>query len=420
MDDAIQLLGADRLFDGAGHVMESAGVAWRGARIVAVGPWDALLQEHGPHARAAYHRGCTLLPGLIDLHTHLIMPGTGVDLMRWSAETDAVLLLTALRNCHLALQSGVTTVVDFGARGTLTFDLRTALERTGTLAPRLLLCGRALTITGGHAWPWHGEADGVDGVRQAVRQLCKEGADLIKVMVSGGGTPGTDGRRPSFTQAELNALVDEAHARGRPVAGHCTAARAIERALDAGIDIVAHAQFLAPDGSNRFEEGLAQRMAEQGTVVNPTLQINRILASARVNRAAMDAAQCARHDAWVARYPEFCDAFRRLRAAGVPMVCGSDCGWGYSTFDEIHLELDAMVEAGMPPREALAAATGGAADALGWGDRIGRCAPGFAADLLLVEGDPTHAVRDLVHVRGVWRGGQPVHGAARTAPVRPL
>ena len=109
----------------------------------------------------------------------------------------------------------MTTVVDLGAKGTLTFRLREAMARGIVQGSRLILCGRALTITGGHGWPWLGEADGVDGVRQAVRQLCKEGADLIKVMVTGGGTPGTDGRRPSYSPAELAAIIGGG-ARPRP------------------------------------------------------------------------------------------------------------------------------------------------------------------------------------------------------------
>jgi imidazolonepropionase-like amidohydrolase len=415
----IQLVGADRLFDGEGPFIESGGVAWQDGVIVATGPWGELVQGYGAHTDAhtnahpgahnsAYFPGCTLLPGLIDLHTHLVMPGTGVDMMHWSAQPDAVLLLTALHNCRVALAAGVTTVVDLGARGTLTFELRHALEALAIDAPRLLLCGRAITITGGHAWPWHGEADGAEGVRHAVRQLCKEGADVIKVMASGGGTPGTDGRRPSFTQIELDALVDEAHARNRPVFAHCTAARAIKRALNAGVDCIAHAQFLAPDGSNQVDEALVQRMVMDAVAVNPTLQINRILGSGRVDLAAMTAPQRTRHKAWVARYPEFAQAFRTMHEAGVAMVCGTDCGWGYSPFDELHLELDAMVEAGMTPLEALVSATSGAARVLR-NDQIGRLAPGCAADLLVVEGDPSRAINDLARVRGVWRDGKAVH-----------
>ncbi len=208
----LQVLLADRVFDGRGQTGLDAGVAVQGQRIIAVGSQPELLDRYRREARIEEFPGATLLPGLIDVHTHLILPGTGVAIMDYAQTPDELMLLVAARNAALALRSGVTTLVDLGAKGELTFRLRDAIARGIAAGPRLVLCGRALTITGGHGWPWLGEADGTDGVRQAVRQLCKEGADLIKVMVTGGGTPGTDGRRPSY--AELR-RCDEAHARGR-------------------------------------------------------------------------------------------------------------------------------------------------------------------------------------------------------------
>jgi imidazolonepropionase-like amidohydrolase len=377
-----------------------------------------LIRRFGAAAVEEFPGG-TLLPGLIDVHTHLIMPGTGAAILDYARTPDELMLLVAARNAERSLAAGVTTVVDLGAKGTLTFRLREAMARGIVQGSRLILCGRALTITGGHGWPWQGEADGVDGVRRAVRQLCKEGADLIKVMVTGGGTPGTDGRRPSYAPAELAAITEEAHAHDRKVIGHCTAAAGIARALDAGFDLIAHCQFLTPDGRNVFDERLARRLVEQGVAVNPTLQINRVLASDRVDRDRLAPAERARLDAWTARYPEFVDAFQRLKAAGVRLICGSDCGWGYSTFDETYLELDAMVEAGMTPTESLVAATGDAAAALGRGDEIGSLAPGQRADLLVVVGDPTRQIGALADVRAVWLDGERVGERPATGGGRP-
>jgi imidazolonepropionase-like amidohydrolase len=402
------ILLADRLFDGRGGTLRDAGVAVEGEQIAFVGTRAELRARYGEAASIEEFPGSTLLPGLIDAHTHLIMPGTGVDILDYARTPDELMLLVAACNAALALRSGVTTVVDLGAKGELTFRLRDAIAQGIVAGPRLILCGRALTITGGHGWPWLGEADGCDGVRQTVRQLCKEGADLIKVMVTGGGTPGTDGRRPSYTPAELSAIVDEAHTRNRRVVGHCTAASGIERALDAGFDIIAHCQFTTPDGSDAFDERLAHRIADQGVFVNPTLQINRILLSDRVPREQLSPARRAALDAWTARYPRFAENVRRLHGLGVRLICGSDCGWGYSTFDETYLELDALVEAGLTPLEALESATGTAADALGLADQTGALQPGLAADFLLVAGDPTTDVRSLRDVQAVWLGGHRV------------
>ena len=407
-DEDVRLVLADRVFNGRGETLVDAGVAVSGERIVAVGTRAELRQRYGGEGRTEAFPGATLLPGLIDVHTHLIMPGNGVAIMDYAQTPDELMLLVAARNAAMALRAGVTTVVDLGAKGQLTFRLRDAITQGIVAGPRLVLCGRALTITGGHGWPWLGEADGCDGVRQAVRQLCKEGADLIKVMVTGGGTPGTDGRRPSYTPAELAAITDEAHTRNRRVVGHCTAASGIERALDAGFDIIAHCQFLIPDGSDAFDERLARRIAAQGVFVNPTLQINRILLSDRVPRHLLDPERLAALDAWNARSPRFVENMRRLQALGVRLICGSDCGWGYSTFAETFLELDAMVEAGLTPVEALTAATGTAADALGLADRIGTLRPGLTADLLVVAGDPTCDVCALRDVQAVWLSGNSV------------
>lgn len=394
---------ADRVFDGRGTVLPDAGVAIRGDRIVAVGPRAELVARFGDVAVTETFQGSTLLPGLIDTHTHLIMPGNGVAIMEYATLPDELLLLTAAQNAHRALRAGVTTVTDLGAKGQLTFRLKDAIQRRIVPGPRLVLCGRALTITGGHGWPWLGEADGVEGVRRAVRTLCKEGADLIKVMVTGGGTPGTNGRRPSYTQAELDAIVDEAHARDRRVIGHCTATAGIKRALNAGFDMIAHCQFLEPDGSDGFDEELAQRIVEQKVYVNPTLQVNRVLTSDRVPDE-----QQALMVSWTRRYPRFASNVKRLRDLGVGIICGSDCGWGYVTFDETYLEVDALTEAGLSSIEALTSATGTAADALGLGDETGSLRVGLAADLLVVSGDPTHRVADLSMVQAVWSRGERV------------
>lgn len=406
-----RLISAERLFDGDKKVIAEGGVLLEGSRILDVGDRRQLGQTYQSAALEEEHfPGCTLLPGLIDAHVHLMMPGGGMQIVEWSQQPDAVLLATAARNAWLALRSGVTTVADFGAKNAVTFDLRCVHSQGILRGARLVLGGRALTITGGHAWPFGGEADGVDGVRMAVRQLCKEGADFIKVMVTGGGTPGTDGRRPAYSPAELQALSGEAHARNRRVYGHCTATEGIRRAVDAELDLIAHCQFFQPDGTFRFDRDLALRVRDAGIYINPTLQINRILASDRVDWSVFTPDRAESLRAWINRYPEFTESFRVMADMGIAMVCGSDCGWGYSPFGETHLELDAMVEAGLSPLDALKTATGVAADALGWGDRIGRLCAGLTADLLVVEGDPTIDVLDLTAVRQVWLEGTPVLG----------
>ena len=182
------------------------------------------------------------------------------------------MLLRAAMNAMIHLKAGVTTLRENGARNKVTFNLREGAHRGYVTAPRLLLCGRPVTVTGGHFYWCNQQADGIEGVRAAVRELVKDGADHIKIMASGGGTAITDLRRPSYTVEELRAIVDEAHNMGKPTTAHCLATGSIVNALDAGVDMIEHAGFIEPDGSYRFDPRIAERIAEQGTYVSPTVQ----------------------------------------------------------------------------------------------------------------------------------------------------
>jgi imidazolonepropionase-like amidohydrolase len=225
-------------------------------------------------------------------------------------------------------------------------------------------------------------------------------------MVTGGGTPGTDTRRPAYSLPELRAIVEEAHTRNRRVFGHSGAILATEWALDAGFDVILHCHFQTPDGRNDFDESLGRRILEQGVFVNPTLQTNRNRGDERViSQLPADERQVA-FESWRARYEKVADNFCHLHRLGVRLICGSDSGWGWSAFGKNYLELDAMVAAGMSAPEALTAATGTAADALGWADRIGSLEPGKMADLLVVDGNPMQDICALKNVRRVWLDGQ--------------
>ena len=172
------------------------------------------------------------------------------------------------------------------------FAFKEAVAQGVLTGPRLFICGRPLTPTGGHAWPFGGEADGAIATRGAVRALMKEGADFIKVMVSGGSTLTTTRFRTYFRDEEIEAAVEEAHAWGRPVVAHATSVSAISRCVDAGVDVIAHATFYQPPyeesawptggemnddfGEFAFDPVLAERIADQAIPVVPTLWTNRI------------------------------------------------------------------------------------------------------------------------------------------------
>ena len=171
-------------------------------------------------------RGCTILPGLIDAHVHLNLPGDGTTFEEAMRERDEVLVANAAFSSAVSLRAGITTLRDTGSRGMTTFGLRRAFELGIAPGPRLLLCGQSITITGGHTWYFGGEADGPDALRQKVRLLIKHGADFIKVISGGGGTPNTTPWLPSFDSDEMRSIVDTAHRLGRRVTAHCLCAEA--------------------------------------------------------------------------------------------------------------------------------------------------------------------------------------------------
>ena len=343
---------------------------------------------------------CTVLPGLINMHAHTVLPGDGTAFDEWMQLPDELLLLQAQANGLAALRSGVTTIRDCGGKGSLMFRLRDAIRAGVTEGPRFVLSGRPLTFTGGHCRYFGGEADGVDGMRLAARQLLKEGADFIKIMASGGGTPGTYSQFPAFDVEEMRAAIDEAHKIGKRAACHCIATQSIANALDAGTDHIEHCSFMAPDTTWRYDEALAQRVASAGVYVTATLQVTVDSFEAMRDRYERGLAT-PEESAVVARTPsrtaENIANIRSLHELGVPIVAGSDAGWRYTGFDDFYQELQHLHAAGLSNLEAIHAATGRAAAACQLEGAIGMLAAGHAADLIAVPGDPSEdlgALRD--------------------------
>jgi imidazolonepropionase-like amidohydrolase len=351
--------------------------------------------------------GCTVLPGLIDAHVHLNLPGNGVTLETACRETDGVLTATATLCARRALDAGITTVRDVGAaRGTV-FDVRRALELGHGPGARIVAGGQPITITGGHTWYLGGEADGVDGVRRKVREMCRLGADFIKVMASGGGTVGTMSWLPSFSPAELAALADEAHRQGRTITAHCLCAEATDWVVEAGFDGIEHASFLVDrSGHQVFLPETAAHVARSGIPCTSTLAVGGFMLralKAMERRSPEDEATLQR---WLRMFDQNLDQFRRMREAGVTWVAGTDAGWRYTTIEGMPLELELMHQGGMPALEAITAGTSLAARVLGLDQTLGTLRPGLIADMLVVRGNPLDDLARLEDVRMVMQGGE--------------
>lgn len=398
---------AGRLFDGAGAPpIIDAAILIDGERIVEVGPSAAVPTPDG--AVTLDFPDKSLLPGLVDCHTHTNFPGDGTTIEQLALESDEIQLIRSVENARLALQAGITTMRENGAVRQTAFVLRDALRRGIIQGPRLSVAGRPVTLTGGHTWPLGGEADGVDGVRHAVRQLVKEGADWIKAMSTGGGTLNTRPYEASYTLEELRAIVEEGHRANRLVGIHATGTAGIVNALDAGADMVIHGNFNNPDGSATFVPDVAKRMADEGVWLNPTVHIGRtrIWRFERLSRERdLTDAETAEFALVTERYATRCEHVQGLLDAGVKMAAGSDSGWSYYRFGGFLHEMESMSSAGMGPAAALRAGTLDSAISMGLGQDVGSLEPGKYADLLIVNGDPLTDLNALENIVAVFQSG---------------
>jgi len=385
-----QIIRAARLIDGTGAPpVSDPTVVIRDGRIHQVFAGVPPAGQWPPDAPVLDQRGHTLLPGLIDAHVHLVLPGDGTPFETTVQEPDGVLALLAAENARRALHAGITTLRDCGGMRETTLDLRRAQRLGYAVGPRLHLCGRPITITGGHCWYFGGETDGPEGMRAMVRRLLKSGVDYIKIMATGGGTVGTMSWRPSYRAEELQAAVLEAHRFGRRVGIHSLCAEATRQVLAAGADQIEHAHFLVdPSGRQVFEPEVADAIARARTPVTTTLAVGHYVLRALEARADLPPEDQAALDRWRRMLASNMEQARRMRSAGVRLIAGTDAGWRFTPFDGLVAEMALLCEAGATTQEAIAAATSQAAAAMGIESETGALREGLAADIIAVSGDP--------------------------------
>src|SRR4051794_29590711 len=377
-----------RLFDGTGApVRDRAAVLVENGVIARVGHSGDAAPDG---VRILDLAGRTLVPGLIDAHAHVYphvpTPAPGAEPL-WPG-TGAHFLAADLRE---ALRMGITTIRDVGSYGDLVFATRQAMRYGAFRGPRLLACGRIISATApGGRWfgDMYREADGPDDVRRAVREQLRRGADFIKVMTTGARSVELEDPAPAqMTVEEIATVVDEAHRMGFRVAAHAEGIDGTRIAIEAGIDTIEHGMYLnqRPD--------LLERMAAAGQFLVPTLScFYGVAGAAAPGRDGSDADLAADAEPPPTWSPLLVDlalhnleqadlTLRAARAAGVPIAAGHD----WAPIADHAVEIVRMARHGLSAHEALVAATGTAARALGLADQIGTIEPGRLADLLVVD-----------------------------------
>jgi imidazolonepropionase-like amidohydrolase len=340
----------------------------------------------------------TLLPGLIDAHLHMMWTGEGADPdATRRAETGEMAMLRMANHARKSIAGGITACRDVGSPTELIFALRKGLEMRLIPGPRLVSAGTLISMTGGHVNTISREADGPDEVRKAARELIKAGADLLKVVASGGVYGhGEEIGSLQLDVDELAAAVREAHKAGKKVAVHVYPTKGIENCLDAGIDTIEHGSFLTPD--------LAKRMASQGAYLVPTLSVFQAMHSRQNEPTTMEFIR--RKTAQVVEASQ--QAVQIAKANGVKIGAGTDSGGPWHPHGSIVKEIEALVRAGLTPAEALGSATLTNAEILGLERHVGSLESGKLADFIAVEGNPLEEIGALNKIAIVVQDGVPV------------
>jgi len=388
------ILADARVVDSRGVLADRADIHIENSVIAGIGS-----NRRPPSATVIDVSGKTVCPGLMNAHVHVCFDGTVDPEPTYSAEGDVETALRALPRLAETLAKGVTSIRDLGGKEAVTLTLAREVLNGNLTGPRIVAAGRVITMTGGHGH-WMGvEVDGADEARKAVRRMLKAGATVIKVMATAGMmTAGQRAGAPQLTIDEMSACVHEAHKAGVPVAAHVEGHEGAANAIDSGVDSIEHGHGL--------DDALLERMARDGIALVPTIACDRAITrngpGAGIPEFVVE--DCAR------LAPSLEQALRRAIELGVTIAAGNDGGAPLTHPGDIVDELEIYVEKGMTPLQALASATTATAALFGL-TRVGLVEAGYAADLLVVDGDPVESIGALRRPDLVIAAGRPHYPA---------
>jgi len=382
-----------------GELRSNQAIVIEGEKIAHVGPASEIKSAAGDTTIEL--PDATLLPGLIDMHTHLTFDLTslGYEGLAISTAREA---LHGARNARRTLEAGFTTVRNVGAKDYADIALRDAINDGDVIGPRIVASGPALGITGGHcdenllppAFHFQGDgvADGIEGVQHKVREVIKYGADVIKICATGGVlSKGDDPNASQYTLEEMKAIVADAHRLGRKVAAHAHGAEGVRWASEAGVDSIEHGHLM--------DDAAVATLKKHGTYLVPTDFLGEYMLAHLEKSEVPEFSRQKMRDVAAAMQKNVKKAFD----AGVKVAFGTDAAvypHGLNA-GEFHV----YVKLGMTPLAAIQTATINASDLLGPKFPVGTLEPGKFADMIAVDGDPTKDVTTLEHVKFVMKGG---------------
>lgn len=378
------------LYDGKGGKVENTAIVFDESQIIALGD-DALSIEAEVVIDGT---GLSCLPGFMDLHVHLGMDGVADPFTQVLGDAEADGAYRSLNNAQKQLASGVVTVRNVGSKYNTDIALRNAINSGLVKGPRIYASGEPIVMTGGHGHPIAIEADGPDEVRKAARKQLKAGADLLKLMATGGVmTPGVDPGSPQLSELEMRAACEEATHVNKRTAAHAQGCEGIKNAVRAGITTVEHGMYL--------DDEAIELMLKHDTFLVPTLAAPYYICKNGLAGGIPEYAVIkAERTMEVHR-----ESFRKAYQAGVKIATGTDAGTPFNLHGDFATELELMAEEQVPVQEIIAAATSVAAAAIGIEEVTGTLEKGKWADLILIDGDPEKDVKAFRRIKQVYKGG---------------
>ena len=343
-------------------------------------------------------QGKMILPGLINIHTHISLDASADPMTTALKDGPYICLIKALGFAKEYLNAGITTIRDLGGFEGIDLALKKAINQGIVIGPRMLVSAKALCMTGGHVSFMGVEIDGADSARHAARLQLKNGADVIKLMATGGVcTPGVEPGASQLTLDEMKAAVEEAQKAGKHSASHAQGAQGIKDAIRAGVTSIEHGIYL--------DDEAIQMILRQGVYLVPTLS-----APYFINKNRMEVPEfiAYKNEQVMKAHSE---NFKRAHQAGVKIALGTDSGTPFNPHGTVLKEVELLIQNGLSPEEALSAGTRVAADALGLGNEIGTIEVGKLADIVAVNGDPFGDYQLLANVDWVMKEGKTVYRA---------